>query len=63
LIRPDWLPRTINWLPWGDGQYLKWFFFRKMIPVESEAQYDNKDLFPYAIQKVVAGGWRACLKD
>jgi hypothetical protein len=57
LIRPDWLPRTINWLPWGDGEYLKWFFFRNMIPVESEAQYDNKDLFPYAIQKVVAGCW------
>lgn len=36
----------------------KWFFYRHMIPVQSDAEYDSADLFPYAIQKVVAGCWR-----
>jgi hypothetical protein len=33
-------------------------FYRHMIPVQSETEYDSEDLFPHAIQKVVAGCWR-----
>jgi len=58
LTRPEWLPRNINWLPWGDAQYPKWFFYRNMIPVESDAEYDDPDLFPYAIQKVLVDCWK-----
>jgi len=42
-------------MPWGNGQYLKWFFYRHMIPVENEVQYDSKDLITYGIQKVSDG--------
>lgn len=58
VARPDWLPVPIAWMPWGDEQFQKWFFYRHMIPVQSEADYDSADLFQYAIQKVVAGCWR-----
>lgn len=58
VARPGWLNPTVAWLPWGDGQYHKWFFYRHMIPVGSEADYDSPDLFAYSIQKVVAGCWR-----
>lgn len=47
LLRPDWLPSNINWLPWGDEQYPKLIFFRNMLPASS---------FPYAIQNAIAAG-------
>ncbi len=58
VVRPDWLPGSVTWMPWGDPDYPKWLFYRHMIPVQSEAEYDSEDLFPHAIQKVVAGCWR-----
>jgi hypothetical protein len=52
MVRPDWLPPNITWLPWGDGaaipgsgdpdQIPKLFFFRNMLPAEN---------FPYSIQE------------
>lgn len=47
LLRPDWLRPNINWLPWGDEQYLKLVFFRNMLPAPN---------FRFAIQKAVAAG-------
>jgi hypothetical protein len=32
LLRPDWLPSNVNWLPWGDEQYMKLVFFRNLLP-------------------------------
>jgi hypothetical protein len=58
VVRPDWLPGSVTWMPWGDPDYPKWLFYRNMIPVQSETEYDSADLFPHAIQKVVAGCWR-----
>lgn len=47
LIRPDWLPRNVNWMPWGDEQYPKLVFFRNMLPSEN---------FPYSIESARAAG-------
>lgn len=58
VSRPAWLPAPTAWMPWGDSQYPKWLFYRHMIPVHSDADYDDPAMFPYAIQKVVAGCWR-----
>lgn len=58
VVRPDWLPGSVTWMPWGDPDYPKWLFYRHMIPVQSERDYDSEDLFPHSIQKVVAGCWR-----
>jgi len=58
VVRPDWLPATVSWMPWGDWHYLKWLFYRHMIPVVNETEYDSDEMFPHAIQKVVAGCWR-----
>lgn len=32
LLRPKWLPGSVNWLPWGDEQYMKLVFLRNMLP-------------------------------
>jgi hypothetical protein len=29
--RPDWLNPTVNWIPWGDGQYPKFLLFRNIL--------------------------------
>lgn len=57
LLRPDWLPPNVNWLPWGDEQYPKLIFLRNMIPVErNNTNYTQAEVpFPYAIQWVVEG--------
>jgi hypothetical protein len=47
LLRPGWLRRNINWLPWGDEQYPKLVLFRNMLPATG---------FPYSIQNAVAAG-------
>ena len=47
LLRPDWLRPDINWLPWGDAQYLKIVFARNMLPAPT---------FPFSIQKAIAKG-------
>ncbi len=44
LRRPAWLRPNVNWLPWGDDQYPKLFFFRNMLPAPG---------FPFAIQNVI----------
>ena len=46
LLRPDWLRPNINWLPWGDEQYLKLVFFRNMLPAPD---------FHFAIQNALRG--------
>ncbi|HME45273.1 MAG TPA: hypothetical protein VKF36_19425 [Syntrophorhabdales bacterium] len=43
-LRPDWLRPDINWLPWGDAQYLKIVFARNMLPAPN---------FPFSIQKAI----------
>jgi hypothetical protein len=30
--RPDWLNPTVNWIPWGDGQYPKFVVLRNILP-------------------------------
>ncbi|WP_296924133.1 hypothetical protein [Thiohalocapsa sp.] len=61
LVRPDWLPADVNWLPWGDEQYPKLIFYRHMIPVVDESEYADIP-FAYAIQKVVVGCYEdACI--
>ncbi len=44
LLRPDWLRPNINWLPWGDEQYLKVVFSRNMLPAPN---------FHFAIQNAI----------
>jgi hypothetical protein len=46
-LRPDWLRHNINWLPWGDAQYLKIVFSRNMLPAPN---------FPFTIQNAIARG-------
>lgn len=49
-------PDTVTWMPSGDRQYPKRFFYRHMIPIENEAQYhSNNNLIAYAIQKASDG--------
>lgn len=43
-LRPDWLRPNINWLPWGDAQYLKIVFSRNMLPAPN---------FPFSIQNTL----------
>jgi hypothetical protein len=43
-LRPDWLRPNINWLPWGDAQYLKIVFSRNMLPAPN---------FRFSIQKTI----------
>lgn len=47
LLRPDWLPPTVNWMRWGDEQYPKLLFFRNMLPAPD---------FPHSIQRAVEKG-------
>jgi hypothetical protein len=47
LLRPGWLRRNINWLPWGDEQYPKLVVFRNMLPAPD---------FPFAVQNAIAAG-------
>lgn len=47
LLRPDWLKPNINWMPWGDAQYLKLVFFRNLLPAST---------FSFAIQNAVKEG-------
>ena len=47
LLRPDWLPASVNWMRWGDEQYPKLLFFRNMLPAPD---------FPYSIQRAVEKG-------
>lgn len=44
LLRPDWLPPNVTWLPWGDEQYPKVMYLRNMLPSPS---------FRYSIQKAI----------
>ncbi len=43
-LRPDWLRPNINWLAWGDEQYLKIVFSRNMLPAPK---------FHFAIQNAI----------
>jgi hypothetical protein len=54
MVRPDWLPPHVTWIPWGDGDALpggdedqipKAFTFRNMLP---------EDDFPHSIQSAIA---------
>lgn len=47
LLRPDWLPPSVNWMRWGDEQYPKLLFFRNMLPSPD---------FPYSIQRALDKG-------
>ncbi len=61
--RPDWLKPTVNWIPWGDGQYPKFVVLRNIL---SSPDFDH-DYYPVALwcDKATfrAGGFQACLKD
>lgn len=44
LLRPDWLRRDINWLPWGDKHYPKLVMFRNMLSAPN---------FPFSVQNAI----------
>ncbi len=44
LLRPDWLPPHVNWLPWGDNHYPKLVFFRNLLSAPD---------FPFSVQKAI----------